>query len=433
MEKVHEKNLKTKKKPNLSCTKLLCAAGLALCDFTNTEAAKAEGYSHLSSHSPSSDIFVPVIEQNKISNDADLDPTANSVTLGSDLIETSNHRPNIPHDVKRGPATHHLGDSVPVNASKQQPQPHNRSDHLSITSNGSIDTIPRPPPPVWIRDNRYEQPQTNNLQSIRRQDDRITSESIKPPAFSNYLNTKKNKRDSNPNARRDDQSTPTNFAAQLQQRRVPLHLQPAQQRQNFYHTQQHTDVVPSKSNPGPRVFRSVAPTQSHDGYSPENYPNNRHVRSYQSRIMDYHSEHQNSVPEPKSNDRTRTGFKEPLNRDKWSLKGNEDQRYNQFTVNQGQGRSSFRSLRDPTVNQYTRGTGSPMKNKSQNNSEMGRGIDDPNNAIVSLVPGPSSLQLATMPPSLHDALMDDQINQVRTYVCRNIIKRNHISHRCNQP
>jgi hypothetical protein len=395
MVKVYKQNPKTRRKLHLSRAKLLCAAGLTLCDFTNTDAAKAEGYfpdqTHRSSHGLSPEIFVPSIEESKIIKDADLDQATKSV-----------NRPSIPLDVQRGTVTHSRAreDSFPAKASEKQPPTQNRSDYLSIASNGSTNGLPHPPPPQWIRDNRYDQPQSNNL----------------PATFNNYPNTKNDSREFSLNTHRDERSASPNFATNVRarQRRVPLHLQQttAQQQQNFHHTHQQTGV-PSKSNQSP-----LAPTQLHDGYGPNDYPNNRHARSYQSRMMHSNPEHQKSISELNSNDLSRTAFKEPLTRDRWSQKVHDDQQYNQFTVNQG--RAGFRSLREPTISQYTRGTGIPMSNKSKkvldinHRPEMGRVIDDPNNAIVSFVPGPSNSQLAIVPPSFHDAISEAGINQVGT-------------------
>lgn len=72
------------------------------------------------------------------------------------------------------------------------------------------------------------------------------------------------------------------------------------------------------------------------------------------------------------------------------------------------------------VNQYTT-RGSTMNyrtKKSSDNyfpSELGENMDDPNNSIISLVPKRSDSQLALqlVTPSLHESILDHQINQVR--------------------
>ena len=406
----------------MSRTKLLCAAGLTLCDLqlTNTDAAKQpDGYfsepKHRNIYGPSSETFLPAIENNASIRRDDFLNTTKPVNHGSDRVVMSNLRPVTPSDVQRGTTRYPRITEETIRASEKLQQTLNGSNHVRTSSNRPINGLPHPPPPQWIRDNRYEQPQTNIQQNVHRQDRRIASESMIPPTFNAYPNTKKNKRDASLYAQRDEQAMSPNFAANSrgQQRRVPLHLQHAS---NAYQSQQQTDVYPnSNSNQAPRAFKTVSPTQPHDGYGQEEIANNRHARSYQSRIMHTYPERQQSIPEPNMNhDLTRTGYE---SRGKWSQKVNEGQQYNQFAVNQG-GRSGFRSLREPTVHQHTRGIAMNHRSQKLSNtnldSEMGQAMDDPNNAVVSLVPGTSNSQLAIVPSSFQDVIQEDRINQVRT-------------------
>ena len=242
MVKEYKKNPTTRRNPRLSRTKLLCAAGLTLCNFTITDAAqKAEGYlsesKHHNPHGSSSEIFLPAIDDNEIIDDTDLEQTSKSVNLGSHLIKTPNPRPITPPNLPSETAGYPRVRDDLSRASEKFTQNEN------ALLNRPINGLPRPPPPQWIRDDRYEQPQTRNVPPMYRFDRRDAL-----PNVHTYPNTKKNKREANSNAQRDDQSTPPNFVpnARVQPRRVPLHLQPTQSQpqQNIYQTQQQ-QTIPS--------------------------------------------------------------------------------------------------------------------------------------------------------------------------------------------
>jgi hypothetical protein len=163
----------------------------------------------------------------------------------------------------------------------------------------------------------------------------------------------------------------------------------------------------------------AVPMQSNDRYNSENYPNHQHARSYQSRILQNHTEHQPSTPGPNSDFYSKTELNEPFNRDKWTQKGKRYQQYNQYTANKG--RYGFGSLREPPmVSQNTRSSRITANNEERmvSDMQMGQAIHDPNNAIVSLVPRPSNSQLAIVSPSFHDAILNDRINQVGTMFSR---------------
>ena len=430
MVEIHKRKLNSRGKLRLSRTKLLCAAGLTFCDFTTTHAANAEGYLPDAKLSPpyhnvhgTPGIFLPTasIKQNKTINDLHLDDATNSASLGSDLddytsLQDPKLKATLQHDTSRFPTTA-TATYDPIRGSEGLPRPRLGTDLSSNTPNRPIAGLPRPPPSQWIRDNRTEQ------QPVNRIDRHLTSESIMPPNFNVHPNTRRNKRDGNIHVqpRNDLVSSPNYSTNSRTQRRVPLHLQQAttQHQQNYFPSQSQMNEASSRSNQAPRAFRSVSPLLSNDGNSQENVQNNRHARSYQSRIMQQHPEQQRYIPEPSSSEHSRTRFEQPLKRDQWSrtVAVAEDQRYGQVTASGN--RSGFRSLRvDPTVNQYTQGSTMNYRTKkvSENNfhTEIGQAMDDPNNSIVSLVPGRSNSQLARVEPSFHGAILDDRINQVGT-------------------
>ena len=409
MEELHKKNPNGRRKSRLSRTKLLCAAGLTFCDFSPIDAAKAEG--HPNNHDvPGS--FLPIIRKNETINDLNLGKVTIPAHLGSSLDEMSD---DDQHSIiQRGTSIYPRTMDSPIGPSETLPQTLLEPDRLSGSAR-----LPRPPPPQWIRDNRYEHSQTNNRQPINRHDPResmIRSNVQAPPS------TRKYNRDNFNNASRDEKLASPNFT-QAQQRRVPQYQQhPAsEQRQYYYPTQQQqqVDVSFNKPNQFPRAFRSTPQSLSH---SEGSQSNNRHARSYQSRIMQHHPEQQQaSSPESRSNEYSMTGLEQPLSRDRWSRKVVEQQHTNHQAA-ASLNRSGFRSLRrEPmTNNQYNSdiamNTNRPKKiTEHAFPSETRQAMDDPNESFASLVPRPSHSQLAVLTPSYNDAILDDRINQVGTH------------------